>query len=149
MLKNQLYQNCNSLFYIAFISAIKQGDIGCIVNVLCLWMVMMQSTATMPKYTDAIFESLAQVNTYEPWLKQVSHTLSVISWYWLTSLLEKYSCIISLSISPVESILGRRLTCCKSTKIFWQKYALHYFYWEKCTWADFKYCSSYLDYLCS
>ena len=66
--KNQLYQNCNSLFYIEFISAIKQGDIGhgCIVNVLHHWMVMMQSTATMPKYADTIFESLAQVNTYEP-----------------------------------------------------------------------------------
>ena len=66
MLKNQLYQNCNSLFYIVFISAIKQGDIGCVINVLYLWMVMMQSTATMPEYTDAIFESLAQVNTQEP-----------------------------------------------------------------------------------
>jgi hypothetical protein len=75
--ENQLYQNRDSLLYIEFISAIKQGDIGRVVNVLRLWMVMMRSTGTMPKYADAIFESLARVNTYEPRLKYVSCTLTV------------------------------------------------------------------------
>ena len=36
--------------------AIERGDIGCVLNVLTHWMVMMRGSGSMPKYADAILE---------------------------------------------------------------------------------------------
>jgi hypothetical protein len=35
-------------------------------NILHVWMVMMRAPKTMPKYVDAIFETLGQLKTYNP-----------------------------------------------------------------------------------
>ncbi|KAF8125886.1 hypothetical protein K438DRAFT_1458742, partial [Mycena galopus ATCC 62051] len=57
-LENTILYNRDALFYIEFIQAIKQGDIGRVLNVLSFWMVMMRAHKTMPRYADAIFEIL-------------------------------------------------------------------------------------------
>ncbi|KAJ6614435.1 hypothetical protein B0H10DRAFT_2221313 [Mycena sp. CBHHK59/15] len=62
--------NRDAIYYIEFVSAIKKGDIGRVVNVLRLWMVMMRSPKTMPKYADAIFETLGRIDRYDPVLKR-------------------------------------------------------------------------------
>ncbi|KAJ6609740.1 hypothetical protein B0H10DRAFT_2295466, partial [Mycena sp. CBHHK59/15] len=67
--ENVILLNRDALFYIEFVSAIKKGDIGRVVNVLQLWMVMMRSPKTMPKYADAIFETLRRIDRYDPVLK--------------------------------------------------------------------------------
>lgn len=51
------------------VHAIKAGDIGCVINVLKIWMVMMQTKKTMPKYADAIFETLDLIEKYPEKLK--------------------------------------------------------------------------------
>ncbi|KAJ7629143.1 hypothetical protein B0H17DRAFT_962964 [Mycena rosella] len=68
--ENVMLLNRDGLFYIEFVSAIKKGDIGRIVNVLSVWMVMMRSRKTMPKYADAIFETLRRIDRYDPVLKR-------------------------------------------------------------------------------
>ncbi|KAJ7123895.1 hypothetical protein C8R43DRAFT_899453 [Mycena crocata] len=68
--ENVLLLNRDALFYIEFVSAIKKGDIGRVVNVLSCWMVMMRSPKTMPKYADAIFETLRRIDRYDPVLKR-------------------------------------------------------------------------------
>lgn len=67
--ENTILYNRDALFYIEFVHAIKQGDIGRVINVLRIWMVMMRGVNTMPKYADAIFETLARVDTFHPKLK--------------------------------------------------------------------------------
>ncbi|KAJ6614454.1 hypothetical protein B0H10DRAFT_2221337 [Mycena sp. CBHHK59/15] len=62
--------NRDAIYYIEFVSAIKKGDIGRVVNVLRLWMVMMRSPKTMPKYADAIFGTLGHIDRYDPVLKR-------------------------------------------------------------------------------
>ncbi|KAJ7752331.1 hypothetical protein B0H16DRAFT_794813 [Mycena metata] len=68
--ENVILLNRDALFYIEFVFAIKKGDIGRVVNVLRVWMVMMRSNKTMPKYADAIFETLARIDRYDPVLKR-------------------------------------------------------------------------------
>ncbi|KAJ7150669.1 hypothetical protein C8R46DRAFT_1229603 [Mycena filopes] len=68
--ENVVLLNRDALFYIEFVFAIKKGDIGRVVNVLRVWMVMMRSSKTMPKYADAIFETLARIDRYPPVLKR-------------------------------------------------------------------------------
>ncbi|KAJ7017793.1 hypothetical protein C8F04DRAFT_1053581 [Mycena alexandri] len=60
--ENVILLNRDALFYIEFVFAIKKGDIGRVVNVLRVWMVMMRSNKTMPKYADALFETLARID---------------------------------------------------------------------------------------
>ncbi|KAF7369548.1 hypothetical protein MVEN_00284700 [Mycena venus] len=67
--ENVLLFNRDALFYIEFVAAIKKGDIGRVINVLQVWMVMMRSSKTMPKYADAIFETLRRIDRYDPVLK--------------------------------------------------------------------------------
>ncbi|KAJ7440268.1 hypothetical protein FB451DRAFT_1443579 [Mycena latifolia] len=62
--------NRDGILYIEFVSAIKKGDIGRVVNVLSVWMVMMRAPKTMPKYADAIFETLRRIDRYDPILKR-------------------------------------------------------------------------------
>ncbi|KAJ7854006.1 hypothetical protein B0H13DRAFT_1903819 [Mycena leptocephala] len=45
-LENAILYNRDALFYIEFTRAIKKVDIGCILNVLSIWMVMMRSPKT-------------------------------------------------------------------------------------------------------
>ncbi|KAJ7711660.1 hypothetical protein B0H16DRAFT_1815977 [Mycena metata] len=68
--ENVVLLNRDALFYIEFVAAIKKGDIGRVVNVLQIWMVMMRSPKTMPKYADAIFETLRRIDRYDPVLKR-------------------------------------------------------------------------------
>ncbi|KAF8181438.1 hypothetical protein K438DRAFT_1976162 [Mycena galopus ATCC 62051] len=68
--ENVILLNRDALFYIEFVFAIKKGDIGRVINVLRVWMVMMRSSKTMPKYADAIFETLARIDRYDPVLKK-------------------------------------------------------------------------------
>ncbi|KAF7348155.1 hypothetical protein MSAN_01768400 [Mycena sanguinolenta] len=68
--ENVILLNRDALFYIEFVSAIKKGDIGRVVNVLRVWMVMMRSNKTMPRYADTIFETLARIDRYDPVLKK-------------------------------------------------------------------------------
>ena len=63
-LENAVLFNRDALFYVEFVHAVKFGDIGRVVNVLKVWMVMMRSKKTMPKYADAIFETLGRVASY-------------------------------------------------------------------------------------
>ncbi|KAJ7080320.1 hypothetical protein C8R44DRAFT_895428 [Mycena epipterygia] len=56
-LENNILYNRDALFYIEFTQAIKKGDIGRVLNILAIWMVMMRSPKTMPRYADAMFET--------------------------------------------------------------------------------------------
>ncbi|KAJ7730237.1 hypothetical protein DFH07DRAFT_756359 [Mycena maculata] len=70
-LENTILYNCDALFYIEFTHAIKTGDIGRVLNVLAIWMVMMRSPKTMPRYADAMFETLVRIKSFPPKLRQV------------------------------------------------------------------------------
>ncbi|KAF9011535.1 hypothetical protein BDZ89DRAFT_1119149 [Hymenopellis radicata] len=67
--ENSILQNRDMLWYSLLVSSIKSGDIGRVILVLRMWMVMMRTPKTMPKYADAIFETLARVDSYHPKLK--------------------------------------------------------------------------------
>lgn len=67
--ENAVLLNRDALYYIEFVAAIKKGDIGRVINVLQVWMVMMRTPKTMPKYADAIFETLRRIDRYDPVLK--------------------------------------------------------------------------------
>lgn len=68
-LENTILFNRDALIYIEIVHAIKAGDIGRVVNVFRVWMVMMRSPKTMPKYADAIFETLGRLKTYPETLR--------------------------------------------------------------------------------
>ncbi|KAJ6554727.1 hypothetical protein B0H19DRAFT_1263033 [Mycena capillaripes] len=60
-LENAILYNRDAPFYIEFIQAIKKGDIGRVLNVLAIWIVMMRTPKTMPRYADAMFETLVRL----------------------------------------------------------------------------------------
>lgn len=68
-LENAILYNRDALFYIEFVRAIKKGDIGRVLNVLSIWMVMMRSPKTMPRYADAMFETLVRIKSFPPKLR--------------------------------------------------------------------------------
>ncbi|KAJ7762285.1 hypothetical protein DFH07DRAFT_739385 [Mycena maculata] len=68
--ENVILLNRDALYYIEFVAAIKKGDIGRVINVLQIWMVMMRTPKTMPRYADAIFETLRRIDRYDPVLKR-------------------------------------------------------------------------------
>ncbi|KAJ6500782.1 hypothetical protein C8R45DRAFT_820620 [Mycena sanguinolenta] len=70
-LENAILYNRDALFYIEFTRAIKKGDIGRVLNVLAIWMVMMRSPKTMPRYADAIFETLVRIKNFPPKLRML------------------------------------------------------------------------------
>ncbi|KAJ6475102.1 hypothetical protein C8R47DRAFT_1053159 [Mycena vitilis] len=70
-LENAILFNRDALFYVEFTRAIKQGDIGRVLNVLAIWMVMMRSPKTMPRYADAIFETLVRIRKFPPKLREL------------------------------------------------------------------------------
>ncbi|KAI0319421.1 hypothetical protein OF83DRAFT_1055018 [Amylostereum chailletii] len=67
--ENNILYNRDTLHYSVFVSAIKRGDIGCVVNVLRVWGVMMRGV--MPRYADAIFETLARLASCDPKLQSL------------------------------------------------------------------------------
>jgi hypothetical protein len=77
--ENVVLLNHDALFYIEFVTVIKKGDIGRVVNVLQIWMVMMRSPKTMPRYADAIFETLRRIDRYDPLIKCAPSTSSFYS----------------------------------------------------------------------
>jgi hypothetical protein len=68
-LENTILYNRDALFYVEFTQAIKKGDIGRVLNVLSIWMVMMRSPKTMPRYADAMFETLVRIKNFPPKLR--------------------------------------------------------------------------------
>ncbi|KAJ7929449.1 hypothetical protein B0H13DRAFT_2228509 [Mycena leptocephala] len=70
-LENAILYNRDALFYIEFIQAIKKGDIGRVLNVLSIWMVMMRTPKTMPRYADAMFETLVRLRNFPPKLREL------------------------------------------------------------------------------
>ncbi|KAJ7430322.1 hypothetical protein B0H11DRAFT_1764586 [Mycena galericulata] len=74
--ENAILYNCDALFYIEFIQAIKKGDIGRVLNVLSIWMVMMRTPKTMPRYADAMFETLVRLKHFPPKLRE----LFLVNW---------------------------------------------------------------------
>ncbi|KAJ6575846.1 hypothetical protein B0H10DRAFT_1837543 [Mycena sp. CBHHK59/15] len=75
-LENTILFNRDALFYVEFGQAIKKGDIGRVLNVLSIWMVMMRSPKTMPRYADAIFETLVKIKSFPPKLQE----LYLVNW---------------------------------------------------------------------
>jgi hypothetical protein len=74
--ENTLLYNRDVLIYLEFCNAIRAGDVGRILNVLRTWMVMMRGENHMPKYADAIFETLGRLETYPEPLE--THTLVLV-----------------------------------------------------------------------
>ncbi|THU79764.1 hypothetical protein K435DRAFT_875093 [Dendrothele bispora CBS 962.96] len=67
---NSILYNRDALLYWLFCMSIKAGDIGRVVLVLRVWMVMMRTPKTMPKYADAIFETLGRLQSFNPVLRK-------------------------------------------------------------------------------
>ncbi|KAK7019707.1 hypothetical protein VNI00_017984 [Paramarasmius palmivorus] len=61
VLCNNILYNCDALFYWLFVTSIKAGNIGRVMLVLRVWMIMMRAPKTMPRYADAIFETLGRL----------------------------------------------------------------------------------------
>lgn len=81
--ENPILYNCNALFYIEFVHAIKHGNIESVHNVLSVWMVIMCDVSMMPWYADAIFEMLGHLKVYDPVLQYAQIWLSRIPlWQW-------------------------------------------------------------------
>ncbi|THV04221.1 hypothetical protein K435DRAFT_649528, partial [Dendrothele bispora CBS 962.96] len=67
---NSILYNRDALLYWLFVTSIKAGDIGRVLLVLRIWMVMMRTPKTMPKYADAIFETLGRLQSFNPVLQK-------------------------------------------------------------------------------
>ncbi|KAE9390679.1 hypothetical protein BT96DRAFT_1063542 [Gymnopus androsaceus JB14] len=80
--ENAILYNRDALIYLKIVHAIKAGDIGHVINVFKVWMVMMRSKKTKPKYADAIFETLGRLATYPELRKFFLHN-------WLVNLTGK------------------------------------------------------------
>ncbi|KAJ7448400.1 hypothetical protein FB451DRAFT_1053929 [Mycena latifolia] len=70
-LENAILYNRDALFYVEFVQAIKKGDIGRVANVLSIWMVMMRTPKTMPRYADAMFETLVRLKHFPPKMREL------------------------------------------------------------------------------
>ncbi|KAJ7438253.1 hypothetical protein FB451DRAFT_1344411 [Mycena latifolia] len=70
-LEDAILFNRDALFYVEFVQAIKKGDIGRVVNVLSIWMVMMRTPKTMPRYADAMFETLVRLKHFPPKMREL------------------------------------------------------------------------------
>lgn len=60
-LENVILFNRDALFLRNFKRSIKSGDIGSVINVLQVWKVMFRGTGKMPKYADALFHVLTDL----------------------------------------------------------------------------------------
>ncbi|KAL0058483.1 hypothetical protein AAF712_014833 [Marasmius tenuissimus] len=64
VLMNNILYNRDAIMYWLLVTSIKAGNIGRIVLVLRIWMVMMRTPKTMPRYANAIFETLGRLQEY-------------------------------------------------------------------------------------
>ncbi|KAJ8089838.1 hypothetical protein PM082_018414 [Marasmius tenuissimus] len=64
VLMNNILYNRDALMYWLLVTSIKAGNIGRIVLVLRIWMAMMRTPKTMPRYANAIFETLGHLQEY-------------------------------------------------------------------------------------
>lgn len=71
VLMNNILYNCDALYYWLLVRSIKAGDIGRVVLVLRIWMVMMWTPKTMPRYANAIFETLGRLQQYPERLRRL------------------------------------------------------------------------------
>jgi hypothetical protein len=78
-LENAILYNRDALFYLEFVWAIKKGDIGRVLNVLGIWMVMMRTPKTMPRYADAMFETLVRLKKFPPKLRYAVNRIKHMS----------------------------------------------------------------------
>ncbi|THU79910.1 hypothetical protein K435DRAFT_696822 [Dendrothele bispora CBS 962.96] len=68
---NNILYNRDVLYYWLLVTSIKAGDIGRVILVLRVWMVMMRAPKTMPRYANAIFETLGRLQEYPEKLKKI------------------------------------------------------------------------------
>ena len=66
VLENIILFNHDALILKELRSSIREGDIGRVVNVLSYWMVEFRGTGSMPKYADALFETLTTLKQMDP-----------------------------------------------------------------------------------
>lgn len=71
VLENTILFNRDALLYTAMVAAVKRGDIGCTMDILAHWMVMMRGTGSMPKYADALLEVRLVLESWPEELKTV------------------------------------------------------------------------------
>lgn len=58
--------NFDALVLLEFKAAIREGDIGRVLNMLACWVVEFRGTGSMPKYADALFETLLTLKQMDP-----------------------------------------------------------------------------------
>lgn len=58
--------NFDALVLLEFKAAIREEDIGRVLNVLACWVVEFRGTGSMPKYADALFETLLTLKQMDP-----------------------------------------------------------------------------------
>ena len=66
VLENIMLFNHDALILKELRSSIREGDIGRVLNVLSFWMVEFRGTGSMPKYADALFETLTTLKQMDP-----------------------------------------------------------------------------------
>lgn len=66
VLENIILFNADALLLLEFKTAIQEGDIGRVLNVLSYWMVEFRGTGSMPKYADALYETLQTLKKMDP-----------------------------------------------------------------------------------
>ncbi|GAV99725.1 protein [Lentinula edodes] len=71
VLMNNILYNRDALRYWLLVKSIKAGDIGRVVLVLRIWMLMMRTPKTMPRYANAIFETLGHLQQYPERLRKM------------------------------------------------------------------------------
>ncbi|KAF9060010.1 hypothetical protein BDP27DRAFT_1430576 [Rhodocollybia butyracea] len=64
VLMNTILYNRDVLYYWLLVKSIKADDIGHVVLILWIWMVMMCTPKTMPRYANPIFETLGRLQQY-------------------------------------------------------------------------------------
>ncbi|KAF8455018.1 hypothetical protein JB92DRAFT_3161913 [Gautieria morchelliformis] len=70
--ENTLLYNRDVILYVEICDAIKMGDIGRVMNIFHVWMVvMMRGNNFMPKYPEAIFETLVRIDSYPDTLREI------------------------------------------------------------------------------
>ena len=66
VLENIILFNQDALILKELRLCVRQGDIGRVINVLLFWMVEFRGTGSMPKYADALFETLTRLKQMDP-----------------------------------------------------------------------------------
>ena len=70
ILENVILFNRDALFLLSFRHAIKNGNVGVILDILSHWVLSFRGTGKMPKYADAVFHLLISLKQADPILRQ-------------------------------------------------------------------------------